>query len=195
MADTLATPQDLAALLQLDYEGLSDAGKATLQLLVEMATAKVQRAAGGQRIVAGTSTAVLHVAPGDRDPYLTLPQAPVRSVSAVAINGTATDEYHLFGSALWRRCGWNASRCEPATVTVTFEHGHPAGSQALVFAKDATLALARLGYGNPSGAISESIDDYSVTYEEADARMQMTEPMRRAIADAYGIGAYVTDSR
>lgn len=194
MADTLATPQDLAALLQLDYASLSAAQQAAMQLLVEIATAKVQRAAGGQRILEATDKAVLTVAPCHRDPYLALPQQPVQTVSAVEINGTATTDYHLLDGMLWRRCGWNATS-DPATVTVTYKHGYAAGSQALELARDVVLSLARLGYGNPGGTIAEAVDDYRVQYAEADARMEMTRYQREALAAAYGAGAYVTGSR
>lgn len=195
MADQLATPQDLASLLQLDYAALTAAQQATMQMLVELATGKVQRAAGGQRIVDATDTAVIDVNPGDCDRYLALPQLPVRSVAAVLIDGTAVTDWRLSQQMLWRSAGWSRSWCEPTQVTVTYTHGYPTGSQWLQLARDHTLTLARMGMGNPAGALSEALDDYRVSYAEADARMQMTEFMRQAIADAYGISAYSTGSR
>lgn len=196
MADQLATPQDLASLLQLDYASLSAAQQATMLMLVELATAKVQRAAGGQRIVDLTDTAVIDVDPcGEWDPYLPLPQFPVRSVSAVLVEGVAVIDYRLSSQMLWRSAGWQALWSQPTQVKVTYAHGYPTGSQWLQLARDSTLALAKLGWGNPGGVTSEAIDDYRVTYAEADARMQMTEFMRQSLADAYGTGAYVTSSR
>lgn len=188
MADQLATPADLASLLQQDLDA------STANMLLELATAKVQRAAGGQRIVDTTDTAIIDVEPWHTDRYLALPQLPVRSVSAVLIDGVASTDWLLRNQKLWRACGWGLS-CQPTQVTVTYAHGYPTGSQWLQLARDATLSLAKLGYGNPSGATSEAIDDYRVTYAEADARMQMTEQMRQAIADAYGTSTYVTSSR
>lgn len=189
MADQLATPEDLASLLQQDLDA------STANLLLDLATAKVQRAAGGQRIVDVTDTAVIDIDPGYYDPYLPLPQLPVRSVSLVVLNGTTITDWRLRNQMLWRLNGWSTLCSEPSQAKVTSAHGYLAGSQWLQLARDATLALAQMGYGNPSGATSEAIDDYRVTYAEADARMQMTEHMRRAIADAYGASTYVTASR
>ncbi|MFG3710132.1 hypothetical protein [Micromonospora sp. NPDC047730] len=194
MADKLATPQDLAALLQLDYASLSDAQKAAMTLLVEMATARVQSAAGGQRIVEATSTALVDVAPGNYSRHLVLPQQPARSVEAVKVDGVPVTDYKLTAGCLFRRSGWGRP-ADPVQVAVTFTHGYPPGAQALELARDCVLSLARLGYGNPQGAKSEAIDDYRIDYAEADARMELTEHMRRAIAAAYGSGAYVTGSR
>lgn len=195
MADQLATPQDLASLLQLDYTSLTAGQQATMQMLVELATAKVQRAAGGQRIVDVADTAVIDVDPSDCDQYLALPQHPVRSVTGVEIEGTPVTDWRLSKQMLWRPAGWRASCSRPTQVTVAYTHGYSAESPWLQLARDACLSLARLGYGNPDGVTSEAIDDHRVSYAEADARMQMTEHMRQAIADAYGASAYVTVSR
>lgn len=188
MADQLATPEDLASLLQSDLDA------STANLLLELATAKVQRAAGGQRIVDVTDTAVIDVDPWDNDEYLELPQLPVRSVATVLLNEVAITDWTLSQQKLWRLAGWNLwSR--PSQIKVTYTHGYTAGSQWLQLARNTTLTLAKMGYPNPSGAVSEQIDDYRVTYAEADARMQMTDAMADAIAAAYGAGAYVTSSR
>lgn len=195
MADQLATPQDLASLMQVDYATLTAAEQATMTMLVELATAKVQRAAGGQRIVDATDTAVIDVDPWERDLYLPLPQLPVRSVASVLIDGTAVTDWRLSKQMLWRSVGWSQSWSEPTEVQVTYAHGYQTGSQWLQIGRDHALALARMPYGNPGGAKSERIDDYQVSYGEADARMQMTEFMRQAIADAYGASAYSTGSR
>lgn len=190
MADQLATPAELALVLQrvLDAD--------TADLLLDMATARVQRAASGQRILAATSTAVIDVDPAAYgDCYLELPQHPVRSVSAVTLDGVAITDWRLSSQMLWRRSGWCALAYEPSQVTVASAHGYLVGDQALELARDATLSLAQLGYGNPDLVKSESIDDYRVTYADADARMQMTEHMRMALADAYGRSAYSTGFR
>jgi hypothetical protein len=197
MADQLATPQDLASLLQLTYASLSAAQQATLTMLVELATAKVQRMAGGQRIVDTTDTAVIDVT-DPCDLYLPLPQWPVISVTSVELDGTAlvvgTDVF-LRSQMLWRSSGWMNRYSPPSQAVVTSRHGYIAGSQWLQLARDHTLSLAVMGWGNPTGATSEAIDDYRVTYAQADARMQPTEQMRAAISDAYGTSAYAVSVR
>ncbi|MFV2094830.1 hypothetical protein ACFHW1_04975 [Micromonospora sp. LOL_014] len=191
MADQLATPEDLASLLQQDLDA------ATADLLLDLATAKVQRAAGGQRIVEATSTAVIDVMPYSDDRFLALPQLPVRSVSSVTLNGVAITDWTLTAQQLWRLVGWNPLWWRPSQVAVTYAHGYTTGSQYLQLARDCTLSLARAGYSNPAGDLGgEAIDDYRAPRRaEVDARMQLTEDMRAAIADAYGTGAHVTMSR
>lgn len=194
-ADQLATPQDLASLLQLGtYSALTANQQATLTMLVELATAKVQ-AAAGQRILDVTDTAIIDVTGDDWDEWLQLPQLPVRSVATVLLDGVADTGWVLRRQMLWRLYGWNIHWFQPTQVTVTFTHGYLAGSQALQLARDATLAVARGGFRNPSGITSEAIDDYKVTFVEADARMQVPPSLKATLVAAYGAGAYVTLSR
>lgn len=198
MADQLATPADLASFLQLGaFASLSAAKQATITMLVELATAKVQRAAGGQRILDATSTGVvIDLQSGYDDQYVPLPQMPVRSVASVALNGTVITDWHLRSQMLWRLIGWSGWSLTPPQLTVNgIVHGLTAGSQALQFARTTVLELARGGYGNPYGQTSKAIDDYRVTYAEADARMVLPQPTADALAAEYGAGAYVTVSR
>jgi hypothetical protein len=164
-------------------------------MLVELATAKVQRGAGGQRILAVTSTAVIDVDPGHYgEVYLELPQHPVRSVASVTLNGVLITDWRLSSQMLWRRAGWTTG-WDPSQVLVENAHGLLADDQALQLARDFTLTLAKAGWGNPTGATSQAIDDYKVTYAEADARMQLTDSMAAALRDQYGTSAYTTSSR
>lgn len=202
MADQLATPQDLASFLQLGaYASLTPEKQATLTMLVELATAKIQRAAGGQRIVIATTTgAVIDLPPGHCDDYVLLPQLPVRAVTSVAINGTAITDFHLRSQSLWRLTGWSGYSYggysyAPPQITVTYDHGLLAGSQSLQLARGYALELSRGGWGNPLGQTSKAIDDYRVTYAEADARMVLPPAVEEAIADAFGTSAYVSVSR
>jgi hypothetical protein len=190
MADLLATPTDLATALQEDID------TATATMLLELATARVQRAAGGQRIVDVTDTAIIDVT-DPYDEYLTLPQLPVRSVSSVLLDGVAITDWYLRQQKLWRSSGWMACWSPPSQVTVTYAHGLLTGSQYLQSARDVTLALAGAGYGDPTaGTVSaEALDDYRVEYAAADARMHVTDSMRDRLRDAYGTSAYTTTSR
>lgn len=197
-ADMLCTAEDLAIFLQLGpYASLTPAKQASLMMLAQLATAKIQRAAGGQRIVAAMTTgAVIDLPIGYDDQYALLPQLPVRSVMSLAVNGNTVTDYYLRSQMLWRRQGWEATYYgAPPQLTVTYAHGHLPGSPALAPARTWALELARGGYGNPKGVTSEAVDDYRVTYAEADARMQIPSGVAAAIAAAYGTGAYVTLSR
>lgn len=202
MADQLATPQDLASLLQADVD------TSTATLLIEMATAIVQGACGGQRIVQVVDDVLTLL--GATDSWLDLPQIPVTAVSSVVLDGTTLTvgtDYKLIGSRLWRKCGWQTNLGmpwdwpatwrsaslpagypvqEPSTVVITCTHGYPAGSQDLQLARSGVLSLARGGYSNPSGASSESIDDYSATYDAMAGRMEAAPFLKAALTKKYG---------
>ena len=189
MADMFVTPAELASFLQQDVD------TATATLVIQMATGKVQDAAG-QLLIQGTATVTIDVDMRDGDQYLPLPQMPVRSVATVLIDGVADTTWKLRKQQLWRLYGWNTNSSAPTQVTPTFTYGYATGAQALQLARDMTLALAGLGYGpGGTGVKSESLDDYSVTYADADARMVITAGMRDRLRNAYGVSAYTTSSR
>lgn len=184
MADTLATAADLNNLLQVTVP----AAQATL--LLELATSVVQNAVG-QRIVDITDTALIDVT-DYCTPWLELPERPIRSVSLVQIDGVTVTDWVLRKQKLWRAVGWLNRVSPPSQAAVTYAHGYVAGSQYLQLARNMTLSLAAAGYGNPTGAASESIDDYNVSYEAAMSRMELTEFMRAALVKAYGRAAHIT---
>lgn len=188
MADLLATPSDLAALLQ------SDLDLSTATLLLECATGVIQ-AATGQRIVDATDTAVLDIDAWANDMYLELPQLPVRSVATVVLDGATITDWSLRNQKLWRINGWMTSWSTPGQAKVTYAHGHPAGAQALQLGRSAALGLARGVYASPDGATSKKIDDYAVTYAAMQARLEAAGPLRAALQNAYGTSAYVTLNR
>lgn len=185
MADMFATPEDLAALLQR-----SDLDTFTATMLIELATAQVQRVCGGQRIVEVTDTAAIDVT--GLSPWLELPQRPIRTVSSVVLDGTPITDWQLTNQKLWRRVGWMTTWVQPSQALVTYTHGYEVGSQYLQLARQSVLSLASVGYGNPGQVTGESIDDYKVTYAEASSRMEVTPYMADALRMAYGVTAYVT---
>ena len=184
MADQLATPADLASLLQQDLDA------STANLLIECATAVVQDVAGGQRIVevAGETLNIL----GLTDSWLDLPQLPVTAVASVTLDGTALTSgilptnYKLRGNRLWRTCGWQCYVGQPSDVVVVYTHGYAVGSQELQLARNAVLSLAKLGYTNPSGVSSESIDDYNVSYNAMAASLEASPFIKAALRKKYG---------
>jgi hypothetical protein len=202
MADQLATASDLAALLQQDVD------TSTATLLIEMATAVVQQACGGQRIIQVAGDII--TLGGYSDSWLDLPQIPVTAVASVVLDGvtlTVNTDYKLVGNRLWRRYGWQGNLGwpwdwpgtwqsssippgypvqEPSTVVVTYTHGYATGSQDLQLARSAVLTLAKGGYSTPGGASSESIDDYSVTYDAMAGRMEAATFLKAALSKKYG---------
>jgi hypothetical protein len=183
--DLLATPDDLRLALQNPV--LDDA---TATMLLELATAKVRRAAGGQLILDATDVAVIDVL--DLDQWIDLPQRPIRAVIMVVLDGTVITDWRLVNQRLWRLIGWLTRWDMPSQAAVTYSHGYPDGSRYLQLARSATLSLAAAGYGNPSGVTSESIDDYRVSYDEAAGRMELTEHTAASLRAQYGSSAYVT---
>lgn len=186
MADQLATPSDLASLLQQDL----DASTATL--LVECGTAVVQDAAGGQRILQVVDDVATLL--GGTDSFLELPQLPVTAVSSVTLDGstvaagalTGGGNYKRFGNKLWRGNGWQLLCNVPSEVIVTYTHGFPALHQSLQLARAAVLSLCAPFYPNPTGASSVKIDDYAETYAQMSTQMAADKPRRAALHRQYG---------
>lgn len=184
MADQLATPESLASLLQMDLDASS------ANLVIEIATAVTQEAAGPQRLVqvVGESITLL----GTAESWLDLPERPVTAVTSVSVDGVALAEgvgtgmYKRFGSRLWRDIGWAARPGTPSTVDVVYTHGYPAGHQRLELARGATLSIARAPYVGTDGKIRESIDDYTYAYEACAAEMAASPNLRRALRRQYG---------
>jgi len=183
VADQLADADDLKTLL-----GRPDLVDAKCVLLIECATAVVQSAADGQRIVEVVDdTAEVTAGPGQ---WLNLPQFPVQSVASVAYNGTAmaagSAGYRQRGSRLFRRCGWSARPGGLDVVTVVYTHGYPTGAQELQLARNAVLGLIRDVYDNPTGLKSASLDDWSATYAAMSTHMDGTPALRSSLLRQYG---------
>jgi hypothetical protein len=207
MADQLATPSDLASFLQ------SDLDSATATLLVECATAVVQAAAGGQRIVqvVGETATIL----GTTESWLDLPQLPVTAVTSVSLDGTVltlNTDYKVFGNRLFRKYGWQSNYGwpwdygsypgnsyypppslanglalqEPSAVVVVNTHGYAAGAQQLQLARQACLSIAAGGYSNPDGANRVQIDDYAAQFDAMSARMESSPRLVAALRKQYG---------
>jgi hypothetical protein len=183
MADLLATPEDLASLLQRDV----DTASATLAL--EVSTAVVQ-AAAGQRILRETTTD--GIVWGGTDPYLILPERPVVSVSSVTYGGsvlsqgTASGTWRFAREGIWRDLGWTECAAEPSPVTVTWTHGYLATDQGIQLGRGACLSVSRGLFTNPDGTLREQIDDYAVAYTEAEAALEARPSLKALLRRQYG---------
>lgn len=199
--DQLADPDDLATLLERD-----DINAAKAAILVEIATAIVQEAAGNQRILEVVDDTIALL--GNTDSWLDLPQTPVTAVASVSLDGnvlTPGSDYKVFGNRIWRRFGWQANwgqwdhpypyrrllydwwpPNEPSGLVVIYTHGYPANHQRLQLARGAVLGMCQGAYGNPQGLRSESIDDYSATYGALSAQLEASPYLAKALRRQYG---------
>lgn len=187
MADLLATPGDLASLLQRDLNTLD---LASLTLALEISTGLVQ-ATARQRLVEVINDA--DTVYGGSDQLLRLPERPVTAVSSVTYQGspltqgTASGTWRLAKNGIWRDCGWTADEwCAPSPVGVVYSHGYADGHQKLQPARGATLSLSRAVFTNPDGTIREQIDDYSVAYEAATVALEGSSALRAMLRSQYG---------
>lgn len=194
MADQLLTPEDLASLLERD-----DIDRSKAVMLIECVTAVIQEATGGQRIVLVENDTFQIMA--TRDQWLALPQIPVVSVASVDIDGNALTEgtgFKRFGNRLWRKQGWSNRCTYPWTVPQilygqdlpqvngVYSHGFADGSQDLQLARAAGISILKGVYGNPTGATSEAIDDYSVSYELLAVQLEASPYLKAALRSKYG---------
>lgn len=190
MADQLATPEDLASLLERDDIDLHKATR-----LVEIGTAIVQQAAGRppQRLIEVIDDNATLL--GTTGQWLDLPQRPVTEVTSVAIEGDAVaagrgpNDYRLFGSRLWRAGGWAVTAYVPSDVDLVYSHGYAEGDQGLELAAGAVLSIITGAYGNPAGMKAESIDDYSVTWTALAGQLEASKYLKAALRSQYGRGA------
>lgn len=187
MADKLATPEDLASLLERDD---LDAYKATM--LVECGTAVVQACVGQRIVEVEDDELVLDLDECDSGPWLNLPERPVTAVASVTIGATVVTDYSLqkSKSRLWRADGWRSTLVyyydQPSTVTIVYTHGLVAGHQKLQLGRSAVLSLISGVYDNPVGASREAIDDYSVAYDKLAAQLEASPFLVAALRKQYG---------
>lgn len=199
MPDPLATPTDLANLLQVDpYTG---AELTHVTDLLARASGEIRSAIG--QIVTLVEDDTISLPVEELGTELELPELPVVSVSAVAIDDKAVTDYKLIGSKLYRWLGW-ADRAlywigQPANVTVTYTHGIATVPEELntlccSLAAYAKAQLAATGTLGPMpGVASEAIDDYRRVNTTGDAAiahvMELPEGTKKRLRAAYGTGA------
>lgn len=188
MADRLAAPEDLTSLLQRDDIDTYKAG-----VLIEIATAIVQEATGGQRILQVLGDAIELT--GTTDQWLDLPQIPATSVTSVTLDGTALtagaagsggSTYRLRGNRLWRGDGWQTYVGEPSDVGLVYDHGYASGAQEAQLGRGVVLSICQGAYGNTRGLKAERIDDYAITYADLSAQLDASPALKQALRRQYG---------
>jgi len=203
MAAALVTPEELASWLQEDVD------TATATLLIAQATSLVQEATAQTLVQVVGDVLELE---GHAGEWLDLPQRPVTAITSVVIqvgaNGPTTldpGEYQKVGHRLWRQIGWRCfntlppvptmpwtgipSYPAPSIVTITCDHGYAPGDARLEPARTAVFALCAQAYTNPGGSRSVTVDDYTETYSDAFAGMQMPDSTRKLLRRRYGVTA------
>ncbi|HYJ33843.1 MAG TPA: hypothetical protein VE326_11540 [Candidatus Binatia bacterium] len=187
MADQLATPEDLACLLERD-----DIERAKAELLIECATAVVQAVTGQRIVLVNNETVTFDLDEVDHGPYLMLPERPIINVSAVRIGALPVTDYTLQArrARLWRRYGWRSATTgwvnQPYGVTVTYSHGYAPTDQRLQLARQAVLALIKGAYGNSIGASQLQLDDFIANYGAMSAQMDASPFLQTALRRRYG---------
>lgn len=200
MATELVTPAELASWLQEDID------TATANLLISQATSIVQEVTGQVLVQVTGDVAVLE---GSPDQYIELPQRPVTNVSLVVFQDGQlgpvtldTTMYQQVGNRLWRGFGWQYATVlipparipywryltypPPSTITVTYDHGWAPGAWQLEAARTEVLALCAQAYANPAGSRSVTVDDYTETYSDLFAGMQVPESTKALLRRRYG---------
>lgn len=190
MADQLATPSDLASLVQADVD------TASATLAIEISTAVVQAACGGRRIVRVVDDT--EEVWGGTDRVLRLKNWPIVSIGSVTYNGsaltmgTASGTWRRAKYGIWRDCGWIEVCGEPLPTDVVYTHGHDAAGsdsdkQALQLGRGVALSLGKGLFQSPDGVvIREQIDDYQVAYAEASAALEAAPSLRALLRKQYG---------
>ncbi|WP_048574133.1 hypothetical protein [Streptomyces leeuwenhoekii] len=175
MASPWALPEDLRLHLRLDA---IDAVQAAASIA---AAETIIRAALQQTIDAVAGDTAGLVGTGRRT--ILLPEMPVTAVASVTVDGTLQD------AGTWRvnRHGvlTRLGGCWPldADITVVYDHGY---AQVPAAVTQVCVQLAGRAWVNPRGMASESIGDWSGTWDKAragdaltDYEMRLLEPYAR----------------
>lgn len=183
--------------------------QAQADLFIAAATALVQAETGQTLTQVLNDTVVLD---GTSSEWLALPQRPVTAVHSVTMQDANlapvvldTSQYSVRGNRLWRPWGWQFSAVflppvrmlgyqyltypPPSQVTVLCDHGYATGAQELELARMAIFTLAASVFANPSGSRSVTVDDYSESFADAYAGMQLPPGTKAALRRRYGHSA------
>lgn len=187
----------LADSLDLATQGVDTSNASLVNTMLAVASSLVREAAGSP-ILATTATFTIWATQFSHWLGMAERVRPVTAVTAVTVEGVATTGYRLIDGDLWLSDTWCIG--DPAQVVVTGTVGLPEVPDHI---KQLVVDLAVLGITTVgSGAldprvITESIDDYSVTFasgaEAVSSAMTIPEGTRRALRRQFGGG--VTTAR
>lgn len=184
---------NLASTADLSARGVTGSNE-RLTLALTVASSVIREAAGSAiSAVVGTVTV-----PAPRGKLLTLP-SPVRSVTAVVVDGAEVDDWYEVGNGLYREHGWAAM---PVPVTVSATFGLAVVPADIV---DLTCNLAKAwldhtdgGGGSVAGLTMVAIDDARESYtDEAAGQVSpvfLPAATREWLAARFGGGAQVMET-
>lgn len=156
---------DLAAAADLSDRGVDVSDVDLVSAMLSVASTLVREAAGSP-ILSATATVSWWVT--EWSEFETVPVRPLRSVSAVTLDGEAVTDHKVVHNDLWRRDGWYVD--EPVEIEATLVAGLPTVPESI---KQLVCDLAILGMNTATAGaldprvVAERIDDYSVTFSEA----------------------------
>lgn len=166
-----ATPTELAEYLQKDLDTSTAVQSLTL------ASEEFSSAADTWF----TAQAATYTTTGTRASNIWLPYKPIIAVTAVRINGVVITGWTRINQRLFRYAGFGSwYSYVPDLLEVDLTYGYVTVPDDV---KLAVLEMAAGSYENPSAAVSESIDDYTIKY---DPKMKMAAGLSwRELADRY----------
>lgn len=148
-----ATASELAAYLQADLDTSSANQSLTL--------ASGEFSAAADTWFASQSTT--YTTTGTRATNVILPFKPIIAVSEVRLNSDVITGYTLIGQVLYRAAGFGTyTPTVPDLLEVDLTYGYTSVPDDV---KLAVLEIAASMYENPTAAVSERIDDYTVRYD------------------------------
>lgn len=156
-----ATIGDYATRVGRHVDDFTDEESAQIEQAIDISTDEIRRFTRQHISLVEDDEVVLY---GNWSSRLVLPQRPVVSVSALAVDGrtVTVTERNLVRDILWRSCGGAGNWGGPhSKVEVTYTHGFATIPESV---KGACLDAAIRLVSNPGDATQESLEGYSVTY-------------------------------
>lgn len=195
-----ATADDFAARIGLTLSA-DEATRVTT--LLGMASGLIRDAIGQTVSLVADDTLTM---PGTLDDRIALPERPVQSVTSVAIDDVAIDDWYLDGDVIYRKPrlvditsddGFVGSELYPVrtfgnparTLTIVYTHGYAPGDVPEVCRSTALEMVARV-WVNPGNLVAESIGNVQSTYAqrtgEAPRGLALMEVERRDLRRTFG---------